>query len=46
MEPKPSNKEIPSKREEMESAQENETEKTDEEERAIFNPTPFKMEPW
>jgi hypothetical protein len=48
MEPKPSNKDKPSKREEVEHNKDIEPKKTEdkEEEQEIFNPSPFNMKPW
>jgi hypothetical protein len=41
-----SNKDKPSKREEVEPDQDMEAEKADEEKQEIFNPSPFTMKPW
>jgi len=48
MEPKPSNKDKPSKREEIEHNKDIEPKKTEdkEEEQEIFNPSPFNPKPW
>ncbi len=46
MEPKPSNKDKLSKREEIESNKNIEPKKAEEEEQEIFNPSPFNMKPW
>ena len=46
MEPKPSNKDKLSKREEFEPNKNIEPKKAEEEEQEIFNPSPFNMKPW